>query len=693
MGQIKTIKGKVAHKHETEADWELSSYVPEAGEIVIYDKDSNHDHPRIKVGDGETVVSSLKFVDPGKIGEIDLYGIDLRLNTPDGKTLYFENDGRGWIIYPDEGYAKLGSKQGSEYITVGAENAGNEPGNGIVFKTGSRSLEIGSTGDIHAYTSIIMGGMEQMDSKTIWMDGMGLHSETGNTKRIGDEIAPFDAIYGHTGKFVNIDGYDQNDLDINSKGAITLSQSGDVCLCITSGAELELPRGARIGGAVELLNSHSLTAGGNITAKNYLQGKWIQSTQLSSLPAASKICVFDKDGWIYYRDIDDLGVRDTKSTSSHSFYLKGYNNGFEDGGINSVDGANNAVFGDHNNLILEYTDEPMSCIVGGSDNRVSTSFSIVGGVANEVRGTGYNCLVVGRWNSIGDHTSGGIDTPSKNNIVGGEENVVFGVDSMIVGTKNNIQGSYNIVGGASNTIFNNGESNIVGGSRNHIDAYSILAVGNDNYIAPTEGMYINYAAAIGWGNRIEHNNAYTFGWGLQTNGQAQFLVGNYNDTTVPGSIRFAVAGGEDANHRANLLTVTSTSTTVHGNLYSQNHTVNGDSTVRGNQTVTGNAAVRGSLDAGSINMSLTQETDVDTEEIYQTSIAPASIQTYYRDSVYDIATITMDKGTIKLVSGPEFAEEWQSKLYLAPDHISINGETFTAADIRKMKAFLATIAD
>ena len=353
-----------------------------------------------------------------------------------------------------------------------------------------------------------------------------------------------------------------------------------------------------IDGNTELKGSRSLTAGGNIVAKNYLQGKWIQSTQLSSLPAASKICVFDKDGWVYYRDIDDLGVRDTKSTVDHSFYLKGYNSGFEDGGINSVDGANNAVFGDHNYAALTSTDEPMSCIVGGSDNKVSTSFSVVGGVCNEVRGTGYNCLVVGRWNSIGDHTSGGIDTPSKNNIVGGEENVVFGVDSMIVGTKNNIHGSYNIVGGASNMILNNGESNIVGGSRNHIDAYSILAVGNDNYIAPTAGTYINYAAAIGWGNRIEHNNAYTFGWGLQTNGQAQFLVGNYNDPTVPGSIRFAVAGGEDADHRANLLTVTSTSTTVHGNLYSQNHTVNGDSTIRGNQVVTGDLNVSGALRGG-----------------------------------------------------------------------------------------------
>lgn len=61
MGQIKTIKGKVAHKHETETDWLLSSYVPDAGELVIYNKDDRHPFPRIKAGDGENTVRDLPF--------------------------------------------------------------------------------------------------------------------------------------------------------------------------------------------------------------------------------------------------------------------------------------------------------------------------------------------------------------------------------------------------------------------------------------------------------------------------------------------------------------------------------------------------------------------------------------------------------------------------------------------------------
>lgn len=62
MGQIKTIKGKVAHKHETEADWLLSSYVPDAGEIIVYDEDINYNYPRFKVGDGDKIVKDLPFV-------------------------------------------------------------------------------------------------------------------------------------------------------------------------------------------------------------------------------------------------------------------------------------------------------------------------------------------------------------------------------------------------------------------------------------------------------------------------------------------------------------------------------------------------------------------------------------------------------------------------------------------------------
>lgn len=75
MGQItKQIKGKIIFKHETEADWKSSSYVPDEGEQVIYDPDGSHPNPRIKIGDGKRVVDKLPFAtveNPTKISAFE----------------------------------------------------------------------------------------------------------------------------------------------------------------------------------------------------------------------------------------------------------------------------------------------------------------------------------------------------------------------------------------------------------------------------------------------------------------------------------------------------------------------------------------------------------------------------------------------------------------------------------------------
>lgn len=58
----KTVKTRVFNKHDIETNWAKAvNFIPKKGEIIIYDKDDNHSCPRFKVGDGETVVSSLPF--------------------------------------------------------------------------------------------------------------------------------------------------------------------------------------------------------------------------------------------------------------------------------------------------------------------------------------------------------------------------------------------------------------------------------------------------------------------------------------------------------------------------------------------------------------------------------------------------------------------------------------------------------
>ena len=56
-------KTRIQNKHDTEANWaKATTFKPLAGELIIYDKDSNNAKPRFKIGDGITTVTSLPFV-------------------------------------------------------------------------------------------------------------------------------------------------------------------------------------------------------------------------------------------------------------------------------------------------------------------------------------------------------------------------------------------------------------------------------------------------------------------------------------------------------------------------------------------------------------------------------------------------------------------------------------------------------
>lgn len=59
----KKIKSRVTQKHDTAANWAKAvNFVPKAGEVIIYDPDDTFAYPRMKVGDGETLVGNLNFV-------------------------------------------------------------------------------------------------------------------------------------------------------------------------------------------------------------------------------------------------------------------------------------------------------------------------------------------------------------------------------------------------------------------------------------------------------------------------------------------------------------------------------------------------------------------------------------------------------------------------------------------------------
>lgn len=59
----KLLQTRIQLKHDIEANWDkATAFKPKAGEIIIYDVDTNHNLPRLKVGNGNTVVKNLPFV-------------------------------------------------------------------------------------------------------------------------------------------------------------------------------------------------------------------------------------------------------------------------------------------------------------------------------------------------------------------------------------------------------------------------------------------------------------------------------------------------------------------------------------------------------------------------------------------------------------------------------------------------------
>lgn len=67
------IKGRMAQKADTEANWsKATAFVPLKGEICVYLADDTYSYPRIKVGDGNTLVSNLPFSNPEALSETEI---------------------------------------------------------------------------------------------------------------------------------------------------------------------------------------------------------------------------------------------------------------------------------------------------------------------------------------------------------------------------------------------------------------------------------------------------------------------------------------------------------------------------------------------------------------------------------------------------------------------------------------------
>lgn len=87
-----TFYTRIQHKHDIPSKWLNSTFVPYAGEIIVYDpvaKDASGNYteaPRFKIGDGKTTVHNLPFADDAAIAAIGTSLAQLELGAEGQKT-------------------------------------------------------------------------------------------------------------------------------------------------------------------------------------------------------------------------------------------------------------------------------------------------------------------------------------------------------------------------------------------------------------------------------------------------------------------------------------------------------------------------------------------------------------------------------------------------------------------------------
>lgn len=74
-----TIKTRISLKHDVEANWnKVNNFIPNNGEVIIYSAETAQDElpqgrtvrfsfSRLKIGDGQTTVTNLPFLDAGSL--------------------------------------------------------------------------------------------------------------------------------------------------------------------------------------------------------------------------------------------------------------------------------------------------------------------------------------------------------------------------------------------------------------------------------------------------------------------------------------------------------------------------------------------------------------------------------------------------------------------------------------------------
>ena len=168
--------------HGTEAEWNEINYTPKAGEIIIYDADELNNNSRLKIGNGESLVKDLDFVNSDDGSDIS---VDTTLTqsgmAADSKTV---GDWMNNIILSSNNYGSTAPEDGQEGQVFFVEDteptdstltisgaAADAEAVGAALETKQNLINIGSyNGDLNSFS---------LDNTICWIQSTTINNPTG----------------------------------------------------------------------------------------------------------------------------------------------------------------------------------------------------------------------------------------------------------------------------------------------------------------------------------------------------------------------------------------------------------------------------------------------------------------------------------------------------------------------------------
>lgn len=157
MAKNTTLKTRIQNRHDTEANWTTASnatkpFIPLKGEIIVYDPDTTHTSPRVKIGDGVTKVGDLAFVG----GDISKYvTLDTTQTVTGSKTFSKRTSFNAGAEFTGDEYIR-----GELIVSKNAKSGADATGDGRVMITNSASIQsTQNTGSIWKQASLSYQGL------------------------------------------------------------------------------------------------------------------------------------------------------------------------------------------------------------------------------------------------------------------------------------------------------------------------------------------------------------------------------------------------------------------------------------------------------------------------------------------------------------------------------------------------------